>query len=240
MPGVAIILQRFVTFDAICVLVSVLGGLTRSKFRAFFYALVFVGVNPEGAFVGGACLLSYKLICDFKSVRSFLKDPQVIFSLVALCTSILIVVLDHLTNSNSSIVRQILFTDSKNAFAQDLASGLLIPFSWFGCLWFLVISRIFTLKKSDKLKIITLIICIGAITMIASDGTRNSVLAFTSFLVAFMIKWNNFRLVRILDSRWLIILYFVPVINVSNFNLFLPFHQILRFFGVTTSILTNY
>ena len=239
MPGTAIILQRFITFDAVCILVSILGGLTKSKSRAFLYPLIFVGTNPEGAFVAGSCLLAYKLICDYKSIRSFLKDPQVIFSLVAFCFSSLSVLLDHLINSDSSIVRQILFTDSKKAFAQDLASGLLLPFSWFGCLWLLVISRIFTLRESEKLRIVVLIICIGAITMIASDGTRNAVLAFTSFLVVFIIKWNNFRLVRLLDSRWIIILYFVPVINVSNFNLFLPFHQILRFFGVATSILST-
>ena len=239
MPATAIILQRFGTFDTICIFASILGGLTNSKFRAFLYALIFVGTNPEGAIVAVACLLAYKFICDYKSIRSFLKNPQVIFSGVAFCVSTLIIALDHLTNSNSAIVQQILFTDSKKAFAQDLASGLLLPFSWFGCLWLLVVSRIFTFRKSDKLRIIVLIICIGAITMIASDGTRNAVLAFTSFLVVFIIKWNDFKLVRLLDSRWLIILYFVPVINVSNFNLFLPFHQILRLFGVATSILTT-
>jgi len=236
-PAITIILARFGTYDAICLLSGILGGITNSRSRAIIYAIMFVGVNPEGAVVSAVCLIIYKFLCDRKSLQSYKKDAQIFFAGVLLVGSLPYVLFSLLDKTRGSILESILFVDSFNALAQALAAGLLLPFSWFGSLLFIFLVRVHFFSKHEKFAILFIVLFIGGTTMIASDGTRNGALAFTTFLIVLVVNRDDPDFLISIDYRWFFILYFIPPINVSNFNLFLPFHQILYFFDVAQQIL---
>jgi len=231
-PAVTIVLSRFGTLDAFCLIPSILGAITKSRIRALIYASLFLGVNPEGAFIAGLCFLLLQFSTSDVRLVSHFRDARLYFSLFLTAGSIILVIFSFVDSHGGSVVKSIFLDDSRNAFAQDLASGLLLPISWFGSLWIILISMILRFSKPQRQFVVLIIAGTGLLTMIASDGTRNSALAFTFLIFALLADDRFILLLKHLDTRWLILLFFIPPINVANFNLFLPFHDALYFFGV--------
>ncbi len=236
-PAITIILGRFGTYDAIVLFSGILGGITNSRSRAIIYAIMFVGSHPEGAVVSAVCLIVYKFLCNRKSLRSCEKDAQIFFAGALLVGSLPYVFFSLLDKTRGSRIEGVLFVDSFNALAQDLAAGLLLPFSWFGSLLFIFLARVHFFSKHEKFAILFIVLFIGGTTLIASDGTRVGALAFTTVLIVLVVNRDDPDFLISIDYRWFFILYFIPPINVSNFNLFLPFHQILYFLNVAQSML---
>jgi hypothetical protein len=238
LPASTIILQRFGTFDAIPLLMSIIGVLARTKFGAFVAALIIIGTNPEAAIVSGAGLALLHLIVA-NSKDSSLNFPKntLWFGVFQVVMSTPLIAVGLFDNTGGSAVEAILFVDSLNALAQLIASGPLLIFSWFGALWYVLVKILGSFERRLKFHIYSLIILVGCITLIASDGTRNSALGLTSLMVALLFSSAGCEQQKTFDKKVLIALYFIPAINIANFNIVLPFYQILYILDLARPIL---
>ena len=240
LPASAIVLQRFGTFDAIPLLMSIIGVLARSKFGASLAASLILGTNPEAAIVSGVGITSLYFIVKNR-VDSEIKLPRntLWFGAIQVSMSAPLIALGLFDNTGGSAVEAILFVDSKNALAQLIASGPLLVFSWFGALWYVLIRILANFESKFKRHVYILIVGIGCLTLIASDGTRNSALGLTALMVALLFSSAGCEQQRTLSKKNLVALYFIPVINIANFNLVLPFYQVLYIFGLARPILVT-
>lgn len=238
LPASTIILQRFGTFDAIALMMSLIGVLSRTKFGALLAAIISLGTNPEATIVSGAGLLLLIFFARFGSepLLKFTKN-SLSFGFFQVALSTPIILLSFFDNTGGSVVEAIFFVDSTDALAQLIASGPLLIFSWFGSLWFVIflISRSF--RSEIRFRIYLTIILIGATTLVASDGTRNSALGLTSITVALLLSNQGIKVVSNLSKNQLLALFAIPAINIANFNIVLPFYQFLYLFDIARPIL---
>ena len=230
-PAITIVFQRFGSVDTPALFAGILGVLSKSKFRIFIYALIFAGTHSEAACIGGISLLIYQFGSSPK-----LKDLNKLFPAILIMFSSVIAILglldpDGRTHTLQNYVRF--------AIAQDLASGTLIIFSWFGCLWLLVVAEYFQICYEKKIYLAAAIGVGGFITLFTSDGTRVPALTLTPLLVALLSSKSSVAKISALNNKWFLVFLMTPTINVSNFNLFLPFHQILYIFNVASPMLVT-
>jgi hypothetical protein len=88
-----------------------------------------------------------------------------------------------------------------------------------------------------RFRIYLVIELIGATTLVASDGTLNSALGLTSITVAILLSNQGVQVVSNLTKNHLLALYAIPAINIANFNIVLPFYQILYLLDIARPIL---
>ena len=186
LPSSTIILQRFGTFDTICILMSFIGILSNYRVAGFLSALVFTSTNIEASFVSGLSLL----LLSYSGVKlniGDLKWPKnaKFFGLAQMALSIPLMLIDIISNSENNL-KSIFLVDSKYALAQLLVSGPLLLYSWFGAYWYFLYKITFYLKPQSVDRIVIIIFMIGGGTLIAADGTRNSVLGLTSLAVCIL------------------------------------------------------
>jgi hypothetical protein len=240
LPSSTIILQRFGTFDTICILMSFIGILSKYRVASFLSALVFTSTNIEASFVSGLSLL----LLSYSGIKLNIVDLKwpknaKVFGLVQMALSIPLMIIDVISNSENNL-KSIFLIDSKYGLAQLLVSGPLLLYSWFGAYWYFLYKITFYLKAQLVDRILVIIFAIGCGTLIAADGTRNSVLGLTSLAVCILFSNIGIKCVTNLKKSMLIGLFFIPAINVSNFNIVLPFYQLLYLFDLARPyLITN-
>ena len=242
LPASAIILQRYGTYDTICLMMCIIGVLSKSKYTAFFAAMLFTLTNPEASFVSGLSLLLLSLASRYKQHKEELKLPVGVlaFGFFQILLALPLIALDVLTNNSNSTLSSIFFTDSINALAQLLASGPLLVFSWFGPFWLILYNIFRHLNYGLINRLLMVIVFIGCGTLIASDGTRNSALGLTSLTVCLLFSNVGLKFVENISRTSLLGLYLIPAINISNFNIVLPFYQVIYVFDLGRPyIITN-
>jgi hypothetical protein len=241
LPGTTIIFQRLGSPDTLPILCGVLGALSRSRVRAIVYAIISVGVHPEAAIISGVSLFiilklgqSTWTYSNEKSVKYF-ASTMVIIGLIVISYS------NFFIQSPNSRIQVSTSTYIKYAIAQNLASSYWIIFAWFGTLWVIVYARWNELRGIEKRYFTVLITIVGGVSLAASDGTRVAAILLTAMTVLLFSPFNSSYIFRIVSPRWLIVMYLVPPMNISNFNVFLPFHQVLYFFDIAKLYLvTNF
>jgi hypothetical protein len=240
LPASAIILQRFGTYDAIPLLMSIIGVLAKSKVGALLAAILLIGVNPEAGLVSGMGLVLLYVVasCQPNSLLNLPKN-SFFFGIFQIVMSTPLLFLSLFDKTEGSALEAILFVDSLNALAQLIASGPLLLFSWFGSLWFVIIKILHSVAKEFRFRIYLVIIFIGSTTLIASDGTRNSALGLTAIAVSIIFSSQGQKQISILSRHNLLALYAIPVINIANFNLVLPFYQVLYILDIARPILVT-
>jgi hypothetical protein len=197
-------------------------------------------VNPEAAMVSGAGLVLLNLISRRNS-KSLLNLPENSFSfgIFQISSSTPLVSLSLFDRTEGSAIEAILFVDSLNALAQLIASGPLLLFSWFGSLWFVIVQILQSVEKEIRNRAYLVILFIGVSTLIASDGTRNSALGLTAIAVSVVFSDAGQKYISDLRRNRILALYVIPVINIANFNVVLPFYQVLYVLGVARPILVT-
>jgi hypothetical protein len=241
LPAVTIIFQRFGTFDTICLLMSVIGVLAKTTIGSFIAALLFASTNAEGSLVSGLSLLILHYTILFGVHRGELKFPtrSASFGLFQVMFSVPFI-LSQFSRPKESVLYSIFLVDSKNAIAQLIASGLLLLFSWLGPLWILLHRILSSISSSLSDKLILVFLFIGCGTLIASDGTRNSALGLTSMTVCLFFSNVGRETINSLGKSVFILFYIMPAVNIANFNLVLPFYQVLYLFDLARPyLITN-
>jgi len=240
-PLFAVTFQRFGTYDALPLLASVLGIVSKSKVWLFLSTFLFVGTNPEGAFVAGVALvLLHIILIDRTKTEKFGIPPNSkLFGMLLSFLSLPALVYSFFDSTTGSALEAIVFVDSKKAMAQFISGGHFLVYSWLGSLWFLMYIVLSKVARSDAVKILSLIFLIGSITLFASDGTRNSALGLTALTFALLFSHHGKRSITPLPSKFFLVLLFLPSINVSNFNVVLPFYPVLYILGLARPILIS-
>lgn len=241
LPAVTIIFQRFGTFDTISLLMSVIGVLAKTTLGSSIAAFLFAATNAEGSFVSGLSILLLHSTILFGIRSKELKFPthSAKFGLFLVIFSAPFI-LSQFSRPKESVLYSIFLVDSKNAVAQLIASGLLLLFSWLGPLWLLLERILSSISSSLSDKIIFVFLFIGCGTLIASDGTRNSALGLTSLAVCLFFSDIGRDIINSYGKRVFILFYITPAINIANFNLVLPFYQILYWFDLARPyLITN-
>lgn len=241
LPGITVIFQRFGSPDTLLILCGILGVLSQSRLRSSLYAVIAVGVHPESALISGASILIFLYIGH----RTWNYSNEVavrLFAYLMIALGFLAIIYSNFVSQNSdSRIEVSLFTYLKFAIAQNIASSYWIIFAWFGSLWVVVYLRSIELEKQNRRKFVALVAIVGGISLIASDGTRVASILLTAVSVLLFSPFNSSYVFREISPRWLIVMYFVPPINISNFNIFLPFHQVLYLFDIAKPyIITNF
>jgi len=228
LPAVTIIFQRFGHWDTVCLLMSVIGVLAKTTLGASIAALLFASTNSEGSLVSGLSIILLHSAVLFRARSEELKFPtnSAKFGLFLLIFSTPFA-LNQLTWPGGSAFEAIFLVDSKNAAAQLIASGLLLLFSWLGPLWLLLHRILSSISSSLSDKIIIVFLFIGCGTLIASDGTRNSALGLTSLAVCLFFSNIGRDIISSYGKRVFLLFYIMPAVNIANFNLVLPFYQVL-------------
>lgn len=241
LPAVTIIFQRFGTFDTVSLFMSVIGVLAKTAIGSSIAALLFAATNPEGSLVSGLSilLLHSTILFGIRSEELRFPTRSAKFGLFLLIFSVPFI-LSHVSRPKESALFSIFFVDSKNAVAQLIASGLLLFFSWLGPLWLLLHRILSSIPSSLSDKIIFVFLFIGCGTLIASDGTRNSALGLTSMSICLFFSDIGRDIINSYGKRVFILFYILPAINIANFNLVLPFYQILYLFDLARPyLITN-
>ena len=241
LPAVTIIFQRFGTFDTICLLMSVIGVLAKTTLGSSIAALLFASTNAEGSLVSGLSLLLLHSTILFGVRSEELKFPtrSAKFGLFLVIFSAPFI-LSQFSRPKESVLFSIFLVDSKNAVAQLIASGLLLLFSWLGPLWILLHRILSSISSSLSDKIIFVFLFIGCGTLIASDGTRNSALGLTSMVVCLSFSNIGRDIINSFEKSVFILFYIMPAMNIANFNLVLPFYQVLYLFDLARPyLITN-
>jgi hypothetical protein len=230
LPVSTIILQRFGTYDAFCLLLAISGIITKNWIYACLSGFVFASINPEAACVSGLGVLlmislglkiEQDVNFDFPKRSLLNASSQICFgSLFALI---------HFFEGRSA-AEAILFVDSKKALVQFLSSGSLLIYAMFGSFWFVLYKFSLLLKVNIRKRLLFVIMLVGSISLIASDGTRNSSLGLTSLSTLIIFSTLGIQTVKQLSRSELCFMFLMPALNVANFNVVLPFYQIIYFF----------
>jgi hypothetical protein len=241
LPGITVIFQRIGTVDTLPILIGILGVLSRSSVRSIVYSVLTVGVHPEAAVISGVSLLLVLRIgrnvwqySNARAVKSF-AISMVILGFLAIFYS------NFISPHQDSRISVTISTYLKFALIQNLASSYWIVFGWFGTLWIIVYLRWVELNISDKRWFVTLLFSVGGISLLAFDGTRVATILLTPMIVLLSSPFNSSQVFQHINFKWWIVMYFVPPLNISNFNIFLPFHQILYVFDIAKFyVVTNF
>lgn len=88
------------------------------------------------------------------------------------------------------------------------------------------------INQSDKRWFMVLLFSLGGISLLASDGTRVAAILLTPMIVLLSSPLNSSPVFQHINFKWWAVMNFVPPLNISNFNIFLPFHRILYVFDI--------
>lgn len=225
LPGITIILGRFGTLDIFSILFSILAGSTLSRKRQFIY---FVGIILSHSELSLVILLILVLLMTIKPFQIYLKvyfsGPKT-FVLLLLLSFLLLALYNSLSEGRVGEVPKLL----KVSIAHALSSGYWLPYSWFGGLLVTIIFSLRFIERREVLLWVLILGGLGSVSLITADGTRvaSNTLTFVLCVLLRSLCSRNF-----IDSRMILLGFVLPALNVSNFNIFLPFRQIAYLMGI--------
>ncbi len=225
LPGITVIFGRFGTLDSFSILFSILAGCTFSRKRQFLYLVGIILSHTEASLV---ILLILVLLMTIKSFQFYLKvhfaGPKTFVFLLLLSFSLL-ASYNSLSEGRVGAVPKLL----KISVAQALSSGYWLPYSWFGGLLVTIIFSLRFIERREVLLWVLILGGLGSVSLITADGTRVASNTLT-FVLCVLLRSLCSR--KFIDSRMILLGFALPALNVSNFNVFLPFRQIAYIFGV--------
>ena len=225
LPGITVILGRFGTLDSFFILFSILAGCTLSRKRQFLYLVGMILSHTESSLV---ILLIIVLLMTIKSFQFYLKvhfaGPKTFVFLLLLSFSLL-ASYNSLSEGRVGEVPKLL----KVSVAQALSSGYWLPYSWFGGLLVTIIFSLRFIERREVLLWALILGGLGSVSLITADGTRVASNTLT-FVLCVLLRSLCSR--KFIDSRMILLGFALPALNVSNFNIFLPFRQIAYLFGI--------
>jgi hypothetical protein len=226
LPGVTVILCRFGTLDLLSICFGILAGLTVGRPVQILYLVGMILSHVESS------LLIILIICALGFTKTLRREILRVFGgtqryAVLLFFALVIVTINLLREGQNSRASQ--FDDLiKISVIQFLASGTWLIFSWMGGLWLILISYLGKLSRAQAMSHATLIVSLGTFSILTADGTRVASNMLTFYTVALLRLIFSEGEVK---AKWLLAGYLAPALTISNFNVFLPFRQIVYIFG---------
>lgn len=221
-PGLTILLGRFGSQDLLTITFGVLAGITSNKSKNI-YLLILLFTNVETMLVVTFAIYFLSLLPNYNRYLIELFGNVKIYGYLFVI-SLILSCLNFLIFAENSRIGQ-LPKLVEISILQFLASGSWLIYSWCGGIWIVLL---FSFRKvpQDFLKLnLIILFFLGSFSLITADGTRVAVNSLTFYLTSLII-WLNKR--NLIYPNSLLIGLLMPTIYISNFNVFLPFHQILN------------
>jgi hypothetical protein len=228
LPGVTIVLGRYGTLDLLMISFSILAGITLSKKRqAIYFFLMALSHTEASLIISIVLMLTLVLTKQKRDHSSFVSILEFLYLFSP--SSILFFISLLMGNSRIAQSDDLLFI----SFSQALSSGYWLVFSWFGGLIFIVLQIFSGISRQVLLIYAISLLILGSFSFVTADGTRVATMTLTFYLTKLI--------VRHLDSCYrsnhtLIFGLLTPGLYISNFNVFLPFRQILHLMGINVEI----
>lgn len=232
LPGFTIIFGRYGTFDLFSFGFSVLAGLSVGKSYQFLFLMGMLFSHVESTFIVTLVISILFLIPKHKENSKRLLGNQMNYAVTAAFSGATSVYLSLQPGEGSRMEQfpQLL----RISLEQFLSSGSWLIISWLGGLWYIFFMSLRTTNSSQIQYATILISALGAFSIVTADGTRVAVNTLTMILVAFIAVINKEVVV---NKLWIYAALLFPALNISNFNIFLPFRQLMYFFGLNPQVL---
>jgi hypothetical protein len=232
LPGFTIILGRYGSLDLLSFGFSILAGLSIGKSYQLIFLIGMFLSHVESTFVVTSVVSLLFLTPKFREKSRWLLGSQGNYAATAIVSGIATIYLSLQSGEGSRMAQfpQLL----RISLEQFLASGSWLVISWLGGLWYIFFVCL-KAKNSTLIQYATILICtLGAFSIVTADGTRVAVNTLTLILVAFLVKFSR---EVVFDRIWVYAGLLFPAVNISNFNVFIPFRQLMYFFGLNPQLL---
>jgi hypothetical protein len=228
LPGVTIVLGRYGTLDLLMISFSILAAITISnKRQATYFLLMALSHTEASLIISIALFLTLILKKQMRYYSSFISTLGILY--LFLPSLILFLISLQMSNARVTSSDDLLLI----SISQALSSGYWLVFSWFGGLIFLVF-RVFSCMSRQVLAIYGIpLLILGSFSLLTADGTRVATMTLTFYLTKLIVCHleYNYKV-----NHLLLFGFLTPGLYISNFNVFLPFRQILHLMGVDVEI----